>query len=173
MRHAQINGERLFRNLMALGRIGEDAGGGVTRLSMTKEDLAAREWLYKHMEELELEVHTDPIGNVIGRWPGYDPDAPTVMTGSHIDTVRQGGRFDGALGVLGALEAVRTMKEFGFVPHCGIEVVSFTDEEGARFANGLIGSKAMTGLLGKEELAGLRDSAGIGYEKALRDAGFN
>ncbi|WP_084034742.1 Zn-dependent hydrolase [Anaerobacillus alkalilacustris] len=170
----QINQQRLWSSLQKLATFGASENiseEGITRLSLQKEDLAARKYVIELMKEAGLSVKVDVVGNIIGSLKGVDQTKPIVMTGSHIDTVYQGGRFDGALGVLGAIEAVRSIKESGIKLQNTIEVVSFTDEEGTRFGTGYIGSKAMAGEL-DETILQLRDDEGVSYEEAFCQAGF-
>ncbi|WP_170885487.1 Zn-dependent hydrolase [Bacillus alkalicellulosilyticus] len=169
----EINQKRLWTTLMELAEIGAASPQcGITRLSLSKEDLEAREYVITLMRDCGLDVRVDAIGNIIGRLQGTNVKATTVLTGSHIDTVPQGGIFDGALGVLGAIEAVRTLIENEVKLTHSIEVVSFTDEEGTRFGSGYIGSKGMAGKL-NESVFQLTDEQGVSLKAALRDAGFN
>jgi allantoate deiminase len=168
----QANGERVWQHIMELAEIGR-TGEGVTRLSLTPEDLKARERLIEWMREAGLHVRVDGAGNIIGRLDGLDPTLTPVMAGSHIDSVLNGGKFDGPLGVLGALEAVRVISEHGIPIQRSIEIVSFTDEEGARFPAGFIGSKGMVGALTTHDLQHLRDAAGVSYDEAFRAAGLD
>lgn len=168
----EINQDRLWNTLMTLGEIGRDENEGVTRVSLSPEDLKAREYVIQLMREIGLEVRVDEVGNIIGRLVGKDVNAPVVMAGSHIDTVFQGGQFDGALGVLSAIEAVRTIKESGIELTHSIDVISFTDEEGARFDTGFIGSKGLIGELTVENFA-IRDANGNTYREAFVQAGLN
>lgn len=171
----RIDQQRLWDSLMKLAEIGSGSPidqEGITRLSLTKSDLQARAALVDLMEEVGLEVRIDTVGNIIGRWEGTDRTAPVVLTGSHIDTVQQGGIFDGALGVLGAIEAIRTLMEAGVQLKHSIEVVSFLDEEGTRFGTGYIGSKAMAGEL-MENVFDLTDDDGITYREAFLQANLD
>ncbi|MDG5787903.1 Zn-dependent hydrolase [Evansella sp. AB-P1] len=170
----RINQKRLWNTLMELAKIGASPNKkeGITRLSLSLEDLEAREYLINLMKESDLHVHVDPIGNIIGSLAGTNENAPAVIVGSHIDTVFQGGIFDGSLGVLGAIEAVRTIKESGIKLTHPIDVVSFTDEEGSRFGTGYIGSKGMTGEL-TEDYFTLKDDKGLSYQEAFLQANLN
>jgi allantoate deiminase len=125
----------------------------VTRLSFTDEERAARDFVASYMQEAGLEMREDAAGNVIGRLEGRDPDAPVVLAGSHVDSVRSGGDFDGPLGVLAAVEAAQTMREVGVETERPVEVVAFTDEEGSRVGLGMIGSRALAGLLAPDDLS--------------------
>src|SRR5690625_4789590 len=168
MKQMTINKERLWNSIMELGNIGKGKQNGVTRLSLSKEDQQARDYIVDLMNEAGLEVRVDEVGNVIGKLVGLDDDLPVVMTGSHIDTVVEGGMFDGALGVLGGIETLRTIKESGIVLNHSIEVVSFTDEEGVRFGSGFIGSKAMIGEV-EETHFSLIDNDGVSYKEAFEE----
>ena len=108
-----VDADRLWRRLGELAEIGRDRGGGVTRLSFTDEERAARDLVASYMEEVGLEVREDAVGNVIGRREGRNLDAPVVLAGSHVDSVRSGGDFDGPLGVLASVEAAQSMSEQG------------------------------------------------------------
>lgn len=166
----RINAARLHRKIDALSQIGKIGETGVCRLALSKEDRQGVELVKSWMEEAGLEAAVDPFGNLIGVWQGRNPDAPVLMLGSHIDTQPYGGRFDGAIGVLGAIEAVQTMREEGIEPECNIEVVAFCDEEGCRFNKGLFGVRGMTGKLEKGELE-RADKNGVTRREALIEFG--
>ncbi|OQP03441.1 Zn-dependent hydrolase [Geobacillus sp. 44B] len=167
-----IQEERLWQRLMELGEIGRQPMGGITRLSFTKEERAAKEKVAAYMKEAGLFVYEDAAGNLIGRKEGTDKDAPVVLVGSHLDSVYNGGMFDGPLGVLAAVEVVQTMNENGVETKHPIEVVAFTDEEGARFRFGMIGSRAMAGALSADEL-NYQDANGVSVAEAMQEAGLN
>ncbi|MFQ5762305.1 MAG: M20 family metallo-hydrolase, partial [Candidatus Bathyarchaeia archaeon] len=141
-------------------------GRGVTMLTLTREDMEARRFLMNLMSEAGLEVRVDAAGNIIGLRRGTKQDAPVVLAGSHIDTVPNGGRLDGALGVLAAVECVRVLNERGVQTRHPIEVVSFTNEEGVRFPL-FIGSKAVAGDLSLQELYELKGRDGVSFKDAL------
>ncbi|WP_420768619.1 Zn-dependent hydrolase [Parageobacillus thermoglucosidasius] len=167
-----INGDRLWNRLLELGTIGKQPSGGITRLSFTKEERAAKEKVASYMKEAGLAVYEDAVGNLIGRKEGKEKDAPAVLVGSHIDSVYNGGMFDGPLGVLAAVEVLQTMNERGVKTKHPIEVVAFTDEEGARFSYGMIGSRGMAGTLSEEELVH-QDKHGISLAAAMEEAGLD
>ncbi len=146
----RIDGTRLLARLRALGEVGGLPGGGVCRLALTDEDGQGRDLVRGWMLERGLEVSVDAIGNVVGVWPGAQA-GPAVMTGSHIDTVRTGGLYDGNLGVLAGLEVIQTLQEAGFVPQRPLAVALFTNEEGARFAPDMMGSLVFAGGLAVEQ----------------------
>lgn len=167
-----VDGGRLWGRLSELAEIGRHEGGGVARLSFTPEERAAKDLVRSYMEEAGLSVREDAVGNLFGRREGGDPDAPAVLVGSHVDSVVNGGDFDGPLGVLGGIEVLQTMEEEGVRTERPVEVVAFTDEEGARFSLGMIGSRALTGTLSREDLR-QEDQDGVSIEQAMRDAGLD
>lgn len=142
----RVDVDRLLRRLDALAQLGAIAGGGCCRLALSDEDKAGRDLVVSWMRELGLEVVVDAIGNIFGLRRGLQDAAP-VMTGSHIDTVRTGGRYDGNLGVLGGLEVVQTFNDAGVTTQRPLVVAVFTDEEGARFAPDMLGSLVYAGGL--------------------------
>jgi len=141
----RVDKARLWSMLETLGGIGRHPEGGVSRLSLTEEDLAARRQIAQWIREAGLAFRQDAAGNLIGRLEGADPAAAAVAIGSHVDTVAQGGAFDGALGVLAGIETLRAVRESGIRLRRPLEVVAFTDEEGVRFGVGYLGSRAMSG----------------------------
>ncbi len=146
----RVNGARLVQRLDALAAIGATADGACCRLALSDEDRAGRDLVCRWMAELGLQVQVDPIGNIFGLRAGRE-DLPPVMTGSHIDTVRTGGRYDGCLGVLGGLEVVHTLNEAGLATRRPLLVAVFTNEEGARFAPDMLGSLVYAGGLPLDE----------------------
>ncbi|MDR6552700.1 M20 family metallo-hydrolase [Paenibacillus qinlingensis] len=166
----RINAERLQQHINELALIGKIGETGVCRLALSKEDRAGIELVKSWMEEAGMEAYIDPFANLIGVWRGSDPQAPVLMLGSHVDSQPYGGRFDGAIGVLGAIEAVQTMVEEGMKPTCSIEVVAFCDEEGCRFNKGLFGVRGMTGKLEADELD-RTDKNGVSRREALLEFG--
>ncbi len=168
-----IDGERLWNRLFELAEIGKQEGGGVTRLSFTKEERAAKELVASYMEEARLSVYEDAVGNLFGRREGRNPDAPAVLVGSHVDSVYNGGNFDGPLGVLAGIEILQTMNERGIQTEHPVEVVSFTDEEGARFSFGMLGSRAIAGALTVDDLLQHKDTQGISIAEAMREEGLD
>ncbi|MFM8827245.1 MAG: Zn-dependent hydrolase [Actinomycetota bacterium] len=160
----RVNGARLMDRLMSLAEIGAIDGGGCARLALTDADRDGRDLVTSWMSDLGLDVTVDAVGNVIGTW--NTGTGPAVMTGSHIDTVRTGGKFDGNLGVLAGLEVIQTVQESGWVPPRPLAVAFFTNEEGARFAPDMMGSLAYVGGIGVEEVLGTVgiDGARVGDE---------
>lgn len=153
----EIDGPRLLADLDALARIGAEPGtGGVTRLAFSPEDRAGRDFVAGLLAELSLETRYDAIGNAFAVRPGSAPGI--VLAGSHTDTVGSGGRFDGALGVLAAVAALRAVHRAGLTTHRGLGVVSFVNEEGVRFMPDMMGSLFVRGSL---DAAGVRSIVGI------------
>jgi N-carbamoyl-L-amino-acid hydrolase len=146
---ARIDGPRLLARIDALAQISPIEGGGNSRLALTDDDRAGRDLVVAWMRELGLDVTVDVVGNVVGTWAVGD-GAP-VMMGSHIDTVRTGGRYDGNLGVLAGLEVIETCQRAGWLPPRPLAVGVFTDEEGARFAPDMLGSLVYVGGMPVEE----------------------
>jgi N-carbamoyl-L-amino-acid hydrolase len=164
----RIDIDRLQARLADLAAIGEIAGTeGCARLALTDEDRDGRDLVISWMRDLGLEVTVDVIGNAVGVMAG-EVDGPPVMTGSHIDTVRTGGRYDGNLGVLAGLEVIEAVKAAGITPHRALAVAFFTNEEGARFSPDMLGSLAYVGGIAIEEalaIVGI-DGASVGDELA-------
>jgi allantoate deiminase/N-carbamoyl-L-amino-acid hydrolase len=167
---AAINAKRLHQRISELAQIGKIGDTGVCRLALSREDLAGVELVRSWMNEAGMETRIDPFGNLIGVLTGVDSAAPVLMLGSHVDSQPYGGRYDGVIGVLGAIEAVQTMVESDFRPAANIEVVAFCDEEGCRFNKGLFGVRGMTGKLEEGELDRM-DKNGITRREALLEFG--
>jgi N-carbamoyl-L-amino-acid hydrolase len=166
-----VNGPRLLRALDELAAIGAIDGGGCARLALSDDDKAGRDLVAGWMKALGLAVQVDAIGNVIGVRAGREPLAP-VMTGSHIDTVRTGGRYDGNLGVLAGLEVVRALNEAGLETRRPIAVAFFTNEEGARFQPDMMGSLVYAGGIGLNEVYAAADKDGVSVGDELRRIGY-
>ncbi|GAA0258697.1 M20 family metallo-hydrolase [Halobaculum roseum] len=172
-----VDGDRLRDDIeatAAFGNIDAGEGRGRTVLVGTEANRRAREYLVDRMEAVGLDVTVDAVGNVAGTWipDGADPDAAPVAAGSHLDSVPEGGIFDGPLGVYAALESVRAMREADATPDRPVVVVCFTEEEGQRFADGLLGSSVAVGERTVEEALALTDDDGVTLEDALEDIGF-
>ena len=151
----RIDRDRLWQRLVDLGEVGAVHGPngerGNARLALSDDDRVGRELVITWMRDLGLDITVDAIGNVVGTRAGTDPTAAPVMTGSHIDTVRTGGRFDGCLGVLAGLEVIEILEQHGIATRRPVQVAFFTDEEGARFAPDMLGSLVFVGGLALEE----------------------
>jgi beta-ureidopropionase / N-carbamoyl-L-amino-acid hydrolase len=139
-----INSDRLRQRLVELARFGRLPEGGVTRLGFSETERRAREWVTSRMREAGLEVSVDSAANIHGRRRGAEPGLPVILFGSHIDSVPEGGIFDGTLGSLGALEVLETLAEGGVETRHPLEMVIWVDEEGVHFGQGLFGSRAAT-----------------------------
>lgn len=164
----KVNIDRLQTDLEELSTIGRTPQGGVSRPAFSPADIQAREWFTAKLKAADLKVTVDPAGNIFGRWGG---DGPAVVSGSHLDTIVNGGFYDGALGVLSALECIRTIKESGLKPNVPLEVVSFADEE--EWFLGFLGSYALTGQLGGYDLENIRAEDGQTLKQGMHQAGFN
>jgi len=166
-----INIDRLLQSIEELALIGKTPSGGVTRYAYTQIERQANEYVRHLMEASGLTTYYDAVGNLIGEYEGSAP-LPTIVLGSHIDTVPEGGKFDGALGVLTAIEVVATILENEIKLRHPIKIIAFKDEEGARFQFGMIGSRAAAGTLQKQDLNRV-DETGITLKEAMHDQGFS
>ena len=165
-----INFRRLQNNLESLGAIGRQEDYGLYRMAFSDGDMQGREWLMQRIEESGLESHVDEAANIHGRL-GWDGETPSVMTGSHIDTIPGAGPFDGALGVVVGLECLQSIKELKVDLKHPLELLAFTDEEG-RFG-GMFGSQALAGQLTPERILNAKDLNGISISEAMAQHGFN
>lgn len=164
----RVDAGRLRADLEALAEFGRDPKGGISRPSFSRADLEAREWLKGRIAAAGLACREDGAGNIFGRLEG---PGKTVMTGSHIDTVLNGGMFDGSVGVLGALECLRRIKEEGLPTARALEMASFTDEEG-NLVGDFLGSRAFLGLLDRDAIRNGRTSFGRPLADVLEGTGF-
>ena len=172
-----VSEDRLRADIEAtadFGAIDTTEGRGRTVLTGTEANGNARDYLTARLREADLDVRIDAVGNVVGRWvaESADPEAAPVAAGSHLDSVPEGGIFDGPLGVYAALEAVRAIAESDGVVEKPIEVVCFTEEEGGRFGNGLLGSSVAAGVESAEEALALTDADGTTLETTLEGIGY-
>jgi N-carbamoyl-L-amino-acid hydrolase len=167
----RVDGDRLLRRIAALAAIGAIEGGGCARLALTDADRQGRDLVCGWMRDLDLEVRIDAIGNVFGLMPGWQ-SLPPVMTGSHIDTVRTGGRFDGNYGVIAGLEVIETLREAGRMPSRPLAVAFFTNEEGSRFQPDMLGSLVHAGGLDLAQAHAARDAQGCSVGEELRRIGY-
>jgi ureidoglycolate amidohydrolase len=167
-----IDRHRLLSEIEALASFSDAEAPAVTRIVFTATDLKARAWLQARCEEAGLALHHDAVGNTFARWNGSDPAAPVVGTGSHIDAIPNAGKYDGVVGVLGALEAIRALQQSGFHPTHSIELLVFTAEEPTRFGIGCLGSRLLSGTLSPDAARKLTDQSGATLEVIRRDAGF-
>lgn len=171
MRNLVIDAERLWSDLMETAQIGATPKGGVCRLTLTDLDRKVRDWFRGQCEALGLTVTVDDMGTMFARRAGQR-DVPPIGFGSHLDTQPTGGKFDGALGVLAALEAMRTLIEAGYETYAPLEIVNWTNEEGARFAPSMTASGVFSGVFTREFAATRTDPDGITLDEALRAIGY-
>jgi N-carbamoyl-L-amino-acid hydrolase len=172
-----VDAERLRADIERNGEFGAVAdveGHGRTVLTGSEANREAREYFVQQLDAAGLDVTVDAVGNIAGTWipPSADPEAAPVAVGSHLDSVPEGGIFDGPLGVYAALESVRALQDAGAEPARPITVVSFTEEEGQRFADGLLGSSVAVGERSVEEALALRDDEGVTLREALAGIDF-
>jgi len=167
-----VNAERLRTTLEKMAQIGATSGGGVHRLALSHEDKQARDLFLKWLKEIDLEVMVDEMGNIFGKRPGKDNALPPVLSGSHIDSQPQGGRFDGILGVMGGLEVLRTIHENRIVTRRPVMIVDWTNEEGSRFSPALIGSGVWVGKLNREWAYSRSDILGKKLGEELERIGY-
>ncbi|RIW11132.1 M20 family metallo-hydrolase [Veillonella parvula] len=167
-----IQRERLVKDFEAMAQL-TAPGEGINRLAFTDADWAGRQYIIDRMTDAGLSVEIDDFGNVIGYKIGKKPDLPVVMVGSHTDSVPNGGNYDGVVGVLSAIEVIRSMTDDGYEHDHTIAVVSFMCEESGRFGNATLGSKAMRGELTLQDLHRLVDKQGISLYEALKDRNLN
>jgi N-carbamoyl-L-amino-acid hydrolase len=168
-----VNKRRLMRDLNAISRIGIGNYGAVTRLVFSVKELRGRQLLMHLMRQAGLEIHVDAIGNIFGRLNGGNPKGPAVLAGSHLDTVIDGGKFDGPVGVIGALEAVRTIKEAEILLRSPVEVVCFVGEESSRFGFSTLGSSLIAGEVELSDLANAVDPQGTRLQDVLASLGIS
>ncbi len=163
---------RMSKLIEAFAAIGHDPSGGVTRLAFSNEDREARETCVKILQdEFNLQIRSDPLGNIFARREGRHPDWPVIMTGSHLDSVRNGGKFDGPAGVFSSLEAFRALDLLGIETEHPFELCVLASEEPNTFGISTFGSRGMAGILKKADVESLRDDAGNDLPSALKNIG--
>ena len=172
LKDLRVNGKRLQSTLEEMAKIGATPRGGVQRLTLTDEDKQARDFFVNWLKELNLEITIDEMGNIFGRRPGKNNDLPPVMSGSHIDSQPKGGRFDGVLGVMGALEVLRTLHESNIETERPIVIVDWTNEEGSRFAPAMVASGVWAGALDQDWVFDRTDINGRRFEDELIHIGY-
>jgi N-carbamoyl-L-amino-acid hydrolase len=169
----EIDQQGLLAELETLAAFSDAEPPAVTRIVFTPTDLKARAWMIARCEEARLAVRQDAIGNIFARWNGADPEAPAVGTGSHIDAIPNAGKYDGVVGVLGGLEAIRALQQSGFRPKNSIELLVFATEEPTRFGIGCLGSRMLSGTLSADAAGKLKDRDGESVDEVRRKAGLN
>jgi N-carbamoyl-L-amino-acid hydrolase len=167
-----VDRDRLVAEIAELALISDAEAPAVTRIVFTPTDFKAREWLIARCEKAGLVVRQDAIGNIFARWTGSETSAPAVGTGSHIDAIPNAGKYDGVVGVLGGLEAIRSLQRGGFRPKHSIELVVFTSEEPTRFGIGCLGSRLLSRTMSADMARKLVDKEGVSLEEVRRDAGL-
>ena len=170
--NVRVNGARLWDSLMEMAKIGATPKGGCKRLTLTDLDKQSRTLFRRWCEDAGCAVKVDEMGNMFARRPGADETLPPVMVGSHLDTQPTGGKFDGALGVLGALEVVRSLNDLKIKTRHPIEVANWTNEEGSRFAPAMVSSGVFAGVFTKEFAYSCTDSEGKRLGDELERIGF-
>lgn len=168
----EVDGAQLSTEIEELAAISDAEPPAVTRIIFTPTDIKARTWLIARCEKAGLAVRQDPIGNIFARWTGTDPTAAAVSTGSHIDAIPNAGKYDGVVGVLGGLEAIRSLQRSGFRPKRSIELLAFTSEEPTRFGIGCLGSRLLSGAMSAEAARKLMDNEGASLEEVRQGAGL-
>lgn len=169
-RGISIDSERLTAEIEYLAGISDTPYPSVTRVLFSAVDLRARSWLKKLYADAGLDVREDAVGNTFARWRGADPSTPPVATGSHTDAIPNAGRFDGVVGVLGGLEAIRALQRAGFKPRRPVDLVMFTAEEPTRFGLGCLGSRLLAGQLTRAKIETLRDATGKTVDEVCAQA---
>lgn len=167
-----IDRNRLLAEIEELAKISDAEPPAVTRVVFSETDARAREWFIQRCWEAGLDVRRDAVGNMFARWGGSEANAPAVGTGSHIDAIPNAGKYNGVVGVLGGLEAIRTLQRGGFRPKHSIELLLFTSEEPTRFGIGCLGSRLLSGTLSPDLARKLVDKDGASLEEVRGKAGF-
>jgi ureidoglycolate amidohydrolase len=167
-----INADQLYGELHTLASFTDAPPPAVTRIVFSKTDLAARAYFKKLCAAANLVIREDAVGNTFARWTGLEPDLPAIGTGSHTDAIPHAGAYDGTVGVLGGLEAIRALQRSGYRPRRSIELVMFTSEEPTRFGIGCLGSRLLSGSLSVERARALVDSEGQTLDQVRSAAGF-
>src|ERR1700724_3717361 len=171
LQNLQIDGQRLWDTLMHTAQIGATPKGGICRLTLTDLDRQVRDWFKARAKKLGCTVTGDHMGAMFARRPRR-ADVPPIAMGSHLDTQPTGGKFDGVLGVLAALEALRTLVEAGYETFAPIEVVNWANEEGARFQPSMVSSGVFAGAFDHDWASARRDPAGVTFAEALDAIGY-
>ncbi len=167
----KCNSRRLRELIEQFSQFGATENGGVTRLSLSDEDVLARNYFCECCEALGMDIHVDDMGNIYATLAGKK-DVPPIVMGSHLDSVEKGGRFDGVLGILTAIEAIRTIKENEIEVDIPLTIVNFTNEEGARFDPAMMSSGVITSKFDKEKMLQSTDKNGVRFHEALQASGY-
>lgn len=172
MQNLAIDAARLWATLQETAAFGARADGGICRLTLTAEDKQVRDWFKDAVEALGCTLTIDDLGNMFARRPGRHNHLPPVAFGSHLDTQPTGGKFDGVLGVLAGLEVLRTLEAAGYVTQAPLELINWTNEEGARFSPAMMASGVFGGAIPKDVVLAKRDRDGVSFEAALTGIGY-
>ena len=167
-----IDAQRLFAELDTLASFSDAPSPAVTRIVYSEADQRARKYLKTLCRDANLEIREDAVGNTFARWPGTEPNLPGIATGSHFDALPFAGRYDGTVGVLGGLEAIRALQGSGARTKRSIELLMFTSEEPTRFGIGCLGSRFLTGALDESAGERLKGTDGKTLDEARAEAGF-
>lgn len=171
MTDLRIDIERASGELERLAGFSDAEPPSVTRVLFSECDLEAREYLVGLFKDAGLQVRVDAAGNIFARWLGRDVDLPAVATGSHCDAIPHSGRYDGTVGVLGGLEAIRSLQQIGFEPERSIELIMFTAEEPTRYGVGCLGSRLLSGVMAPAAAEGMVDAEGRSFQQLRNQAG--
>lgn len=172
MQNLNIDPDRLWDSIHETAAYGACEGGGITRLSLSDEDRLVRDWFRTQAEKLGCTVVVDQVGNMFARRPGQRPDLPPIAIGSHLDTQPTGGKFDGVLGVLSGLEILKVLEETQYATNAPLEIINWTNEEGARFAPALLASGVFSGAHSLEFARSRVDADGLTFGDELRRIGY-
>ncbi|GAB5492131.1 MAG: Zn-dependent hydrolase [Phototrophicaceae bacterium] len=167
-----INQAQVDQELKTLATFSDAPAPSVTRVLFTETELKARAYIRDLMTDAGLTIREDAVGNIFGRWQGSQSSLSAIATGSHIDAIPFSGMYDGTVGVIGAIEAIRSLKSAGFKPNRSIDIIMFTAEEPTRFGIGCLGSRALAGILSPDDLIALRDSDNQAFEAIRQSAGY-
>src|SRR5262245_24013786 len=168
----EVNAERLWSTIEQSAEIGRFRDTGLRRLALSREDKDVRDLFVRWVRAAGCTVDVDPVGNIFARRPGADEKLAPVAIGSHLDTQICGGRYDGVLGVMCGLETIRTLNDRGVQTRRPIELIMWTNEEGARFSPPMLGSLAFAGKLSLAQVLGTKDDAGLRFGEELERIGY-
>src|SRR5699024_7112209 len=164
------NESRIAAHIQELSKCTATPGEGVTRLTYSKEDIQARDYIKAKMKEYNLQVYEDGLGNIFGKLAAKNNDAPSVIIGSHFDSVPHGGAYDGTAGGVVGLEVAALYRANNLKPTAPLEIIAMVEEEGTRFGGGLLGSRSIVGDVSDEDLSTIKDKDGISIRAAMEEA---
>ena len=169
----EVNQSRIMQRIEACSQFNDTPEAGISRFSYTPTDAAARNWLRNLCQQLDLKIQVDPVGNIRAQYVGQDPTLAPILIGSHLDSVRNGGKYDGIVGVVGALEVLSVLVEQGIRPRRSVELIVFAEEEGSNFSTTMVGSKALVGKLSQDGLSQLCADDGRTALNVMTDFGLH